>query len=54
MKQICKSDIVNDNFYAETDNYCNSALSSMKKLSSAILIDGSGWGDIVDHQIFEL
>ena len=40
MKQICKSDIVNDNFYAETDNYCNSALSSMKKLSSAILIDG--------------
>lgn len=54
MKQICKNDIVNDNFSAESDNFCNTAISSMKKISSAILIDGSGWGDIVEHQIFEL
>ena len=50
MKQICKDGVVNDNFTIETENSSNSAINSMKKLSSALLMDGSGWGELVEHK----
>jgi len=38
----------------ETKNLLNSNLNSMKKFSSAILLDGSGWGRLVEDHIFQL